>query len=109
MAKQRFLEKNYRQNPWFRQLCRAFLSCKTEAQLADLWRDVATLAELQALSERLEVASLIAEGRTYREVTQKTGASTTTVTRVASFLREGSGGYRRVVKKHHRNQSSPAS
>ncbi|MFA5953931.1 MAG: YerC/YecD family TrpR-related protein [Patescibacteria group bacterium] len=103
MARKRFLENEYRQNQWFRQLCRAFLSCRSEAAVADFLRDVATLAELQALSERLEVAYQVSRGRTYREITNATGASTTTVTRVARFLIDGVGGYRRTIKNnsHH--------
>lgn len=67
-------------------------------------RDVATLSELQAWSERLEVARLLAQGLSYRQVAAKTGASTTTVTRVAHFLENGEGGYRKVLKahRHHR-------
>ena len=67
-------------------------------------RDVGTLSELQAWSERLEVARLLARGWSYRQVARETGTSTTTVTRVAHFLENGSGGYRSVLKthRHHR-------
>lgn len=67
-------------------------------------RDIATLSELQAFSERLEVARLLSQGLSYRKVAAQTGASTTTVTRVAHFLENGEGGYRKVLNthRHHR-------
>lgn len=67
-------------------------------------RDIGTLSELQAWSERFEVAKLLAQGLSYRDVAAKTGASTTTVTRVAKFIENGPGGYRKVLNthRHHR-------
>lgn len=86
------------------QLVQAIKSCKTEEDLKAFLRDVGTLSELQAWSERLEVARLLARGWSYRQVARETGASTTTVTRVAHFLENGAGGYRSVLKthRHHR-------
>jgi TrpR-related protein YerC/YecD len=95
-----FTEHNWRTDPAFQALCKALASCRTSAAVADLLRDVGTLGELQAWSERLEVARLLARGKTYREIAQATGASTTTVTRVARFLHDGEGGYRRLLKAY---------
>ena len=107
--KRRFTEDSWRKEPWFRGLVAALRSLKTEDDTAAFLRDVATLSELQALSERLEVARLIAQGYSYRQVAKLTGASTTTVTRVAHFLENGEGGYRTVLKahRHHRLQPKP--
>ncbi|MBR1428840.1 MAG: hypothetical protein IJ590_01150 [Rickettsiales bacterium] len=61
--------------------------------------DVTTPSELATLQERLNVAMLLEEGNSYKEISQKTGSSTTTITRVARFLKdEKFGGYRWVVK-----------
>ena len=102
--KRRFTEDSWRKEPWFRSLCSAMKSCKTEEELANFLRDVGTLSELQAWGERLEVARLLAKGLSYRTVAAQTGASTTTVTRVAHFLENGEGGYRKVLNthRHHR-------
>lgn len=72
--------------------------------MANFLRDIGTLSELQAWSERFEVAKQLAQGKTYREIAVNTGASTTTVTRVAKFLENGEGGYRKVLNahRHHR-------
>jgi len=102
--KRRFLEDTWRKEPTFRALCLAFASCRTPDEAADFLRDVATLAEMKAFAERLECAKLLAQGLSYREVASRTGASTTTVARVARFLESGEGGYRRFLKvhRHHR-------
>jgi TrpR-related protein YerC/YecD len=76
--------------------------------MANFLRDIGTLSELQAWSERLEVAKQLAQGKKYREISANTGASTTTVTRVAKFLENGEGGYRKALNahRHHRMVSS---
>lgn len=63
--------------------------------------DLCTPAELRALSERWHVAQMLAAGdMSYREIQAKTGVSTTTIGRVARFLREEPhGGYRAVLEQ----------
>ena len=104
--KRRFTEDSWRKEPWFRSLTKALLANKNEEDLANFLRDVGTLSELQAWSERLEVARLLGQGLSYRQVAKVTGASTTTVTRVAHFLENGEGGYRKILHahRHHRMQ-----
>ena|SRR3989338_9281819 len=103
MAKRSFTEGTWKADPWFRSLCKALADCKNTEQVADFLRDVGTLSELKAWSERFEVAKQIASGKTYRMITEKTGASTTTVTRVGSYLFDGEGGYKRALASlsHH--------
>lgn len=63
--------------------------------------DLCTPSEIHALAERWYVARLLDQGSmTYREIHDATGVSTTTVVRVARFLRqEANGGYRRVLDR----------
>jgi TrpR-related protein YerC/YecD len=107
MAKRRFTEDSWRREPWFKSLVAALRSRRSDEDIENFLRDIATLSELQALSERLEVARLIAQGLSYRQVAAKTGASTTTVTRVASFLENGEGGYRDVLHTHRHHRLKP--
>lgn len=104
--KKSFTEDGWRKDPRFRALCNALASCKTPDAVAALLRDVGTLSELQAWSERLEIARQLSTGRSYRAIAEDTGASTATVTRVASFLSDGEGGYRNVVSHQHHHASS---
>jgi TrpR-related protein YerC/YecD len=63
--------------------------------------DLCTPSELHALAERWHVARLLDEGKlTYREIHEATGVSTTTIVRVARFLKtEAFGGYRTILAK----------
>lgn len=75
--------------------------------MANFLRDIGTLSELQAWSERLEVAKMLAKGMSYRDVARVTGASTTTVTRVAKFIENGEGGYRKFLNVHRHHRMMP--
>ena len=65
-------------------------------------QDLCTPKEIESLIERWEVAKLLSSKKyTYREIANKLGASTTTVTRVARFLfSETNNGYKSVLKKY---------
>jgi TrpR-related protein YerC/YecD len=108
MGKRRFTDDSWRKEPWFKALCSAMAKIDNDEDMANFLRDVGTLAELQAWSERFEVAKQLTQGITYREIAKNTGASTTTVTRVGKFLENGEGGYRKVLNahRHHRMVSS---
>lgn len=82
-------------------LIRAILSLETEAEAKAFLDDLCTPSELRAFAERFKVARLLDEGQSsYREISEKTGASTTTVTRVARYLRDmPHQGYRRVLDR----------
>jgi len=109
MSRMSFNEGNWRKDPCFKALCKALAECKDAGEVADFLRDVGTLTELKAWSERFEVAKMVAKGKTYREIMEETGASTTTVTRVARFLTGGEGGYRRSIKTHQHHSSPQVS
>jgi len=77
----------------------AIWSLETRAELQDFLRDLCTLNELETLAHRWEVARLLDEGLPYLEVARRTGASTTTVTRVAHWLKHGEQGYRVALER----------
>ena len=84
----------------FDDLCAALTALDDHADVAAFLRDACTLSELQAICHRLEVARLLDQGgRTYLEIAKEVGTSTTTVTRVAHWLRHGEGGYRIVLER----------
>ena len=63
------------------------------------FRDLCTLTELRDLSQRWAVARLLDDGLHYADISRRTGASTATITRIASWLNHGEGGYRAVLDK----------
>ncbi len=71
----------------------AILSLRTEAECRSFFKDVCTIKELEAMSQRLDVACLLDAGKNYREVCETTGASSTTISRVSKCLYHGDGGY----------------
>jgi TrpR-related protein YerC/YecD len=77
----------------------AVLSLKTKEECAAFLRDLCTVGELQALSERLAIAERVSKDESYISIAGDLGASTTTVTRVAHWLKHGMGGYRTVIQR----------
>ncbi len=61
------------------------------------FEDVCTIKELEAISQRIEVAAMLKAGKNYQEVSRATGASTATISRVNKCLVYGSGGYSLVL------------
>jgi TrpR-related protein YerC/YecD len=82
-----------------RDLFDAILALESRPEAEAYFRDLCTLSELEAMAHRWQVARLLEEGLPYLEIAERTGASTTTVTRVAHWLRHGEGGYRAALDR----------
>ena len=81
-------------------LCDAFLSLESKDEVMMFLKDLCTPQEINALQERWRVCQLLDRGLSYRDIHRTTGASLTTVGRVARFLRnEPYQGYRSVLDK----------
>jgi TrpR-related protein YerC/YecD len=80
-------------------LGRALLRLTDADEAVRFLRDLCTPAELEALADRWRVVQLLREGLTYRDINERTGVSVTTIGRVARFLADGHGGYRRVAER----------
>ena len=63
------------------------------------FRDLCTLTELRDMAQRWAVVQLLDAGLHYAEISRQTGASTATITRIASWLNHGEGGYRAMLDK----------
>lgn len=59
---------------------------KTEEECYRFFDDLCTFSEIEAMSQRFEVASLLADGKTFTQISQKIGVSSTTITRVNKCL-----------------------
>jgi TrpR-related protein YerC/YecD len=82
-----------------RSMFEAILSLGTVDEAAAFFRDLCTLAELDAMSQRWQIVLLLEQGLPYREIAERTGSSTATVTRISQWLHHGAGGYRLVVDR----------
>jgi TrpR-related protein YerC/YecD len=69
--------------------CQAFLN------------DLCTPAELEAFQERWNIVKMLDQGdKSYRQISAMTGASTTTIGRVARFLQQESNkGYKLILNR----------
>lgn len=80
-------------------LVAALLALQTPEEARLLLGDLCTPRELEDLSQRLEVARMLDTGVSYARIQDATGASATTVARVARCLKYGEGGYRTVLDR----------
>ena len=62
-------------------------------------RDLCTVGELHDMAQRWAVVRMLDAGLHYAEISKRSGASTATVTRIASWLHHGEGGYRAQLSR----------
>lgn len=77
----------------------AILSLETREEYYQFFDDLATMNEIQALSQRFQVAKMLKQGKTYNTIEAKTKASTATISRVRRCIDYGSGGYKLVFNR----------
>jgi TrpR-related protein YerC/YecD len=85
--------------PGLDDLAGALMELRTPDEAKRFLRDLCTLPELEALAHRWQIARLLEEGMPYLEIAQRVPTSTATVTRVAQWVRHGSGGYRLALDR----------
>ena len=77
----------------------AILLLENESECDKFFEDICTVKELQDISQRLSVAKMLKEGKSYQVISKETGASTATISRVNRCLLYGSGGYETILKR----------
>ena len=80
-------------------LLNALLTLESQAEAAALLDDLCTLKEIRSLAQRLQVAKLLREGKTFSDIALRTGASSATIARVNRCLQAGPGGYKTVLDR----------
>lgn len=80
-------------------LYEAFLSVTNAEECKKLLDDLCTINEVQSMIQRLEVARLLKEGKTFSDIAILTKASTATISRVSRCYNYGSGGYGMVLDR----------
>jgi len=97
-------------HPWqtqeIKDLCETIASLRSPEEAGRFLRDLCTLSELEAMAHRWQVAQLLEQGLPYLEISRRTHASTTTVTRVAHWLRYGEDGYRLALNRRKRRRTT---
>ncbi|MBO4399818.1 MAG: TrpR YerC/YecD [Lachnospiraceae bacterium] len=82
----------------------AVLTLKNVDECYAFFEDVCTINELLSISQRLEVAHMLTESKTYLDIAEKTGASTSTISRVNRSLVYGNDGYNIAFSRMKNNE-----
>lgn len=82
-----------------RDLAAAVASLRDVDEALRFLRDLCTVNELREFAARWEVAGLLDQGVSYHEISERTGASSATISRVNQWLRYGRDGYRLVLDR----------
>lgn len=80
-------------------LFKAVLELKSTEECYMFFEDICTVSELNAIAQRLEVAQMLKNGSTYSEISEATGASAATISRVNRCLNYGADGYTLILKR----------
>jgi TrpR-related protein YerC/YecD len=85
-------------------LADAVISLRTRDEARRFLRDLCTFPELEALVHRWQTVQLLEQNVPYVEIAQRVPTSTATVTRVAQWLRHGTGGYRIALDRRRKRR-----
>lgn len=80
-------------------LFKAILSLENIEECYNFFEDAFTVQELDSIAQRLEVAKLLYQGKSYVDINKLTGASTATICRVSKCVNYGGGGYKTVIDR----------
>ena len=81
------------------QLFQAVLCLENAEECYRFFEDICTVNEIKAIAQRLEVAKMLTEKKTYHDIAERTHASTATISRVNRALIYGADGYKDVLSK----------
>lgn len=81
------------------QLFNSILTLKDLEECYRFFDDLCTVNEIQSLAQRLEVARMLREGKTYHKIETETGASTATISRVKRCLNYGNDAYEMALER----------
>ena len=80
-------------------LFKAILALKSEEECYRFFDDLCTFSEIESMSQRFHVATMLNVGKTFTQISQKIGVSSTTITRVNKCLCYGGDGYRMLLDR----------
>lgn len=93
---------NYRykiQNEEIDKLFEAILALETVEDCYRFFDDLCTVNELEAFGQRLEVAKMLFNKKTYQEIERETGISAATISKISKSFAFGPGGYEMIIKR----------
>ncbi len=89
-----------------KRLIEAVLLLETPNEVRRFLRDLMTETEIEEFGKRLKTAEMLMDSIPYSTIEKETGLSSTTVARVAKWLNGREGGYKNIIAKLHRGNST---
>jgi TrpR-related protein YerC/YecD len=80
-------------------LYRAILSLQDESEAQIFLRDLLTETEIDEFVNRWKVARMLDNAVPYEVIAKETGMSSTTIARISKWIKNGTGGYRLMLKR----------
>lgn len=80
-------------------LYEAILMLKSVEECYEFFDDLCTIAEIKAMTQRFQVATMLKSGMVYSDIVEQTGASTATISRVNRCLEYGKDGYAKALAR----------
>lgn len=93
------MAKSKLKNPTLDQLFESFSRIQSKKDWYKVFEDLCTIQEIKDMALRFEVANKLDSGLSYQLISEQTGASSTTISRVAKALSYGEGGYKLLLRK----------
>lgn len=81
------------------ELFKAVLTLENIEDCYRFFEDICTVNEIHSIAQRLQVAKLLSDKKTYGDIEETTGASTATISRINKCLVYGADGYKRVLER----------
>ena len=75
------------------------LTLKDREDCYRFFEDICTVNEIHSIAQRLQVAKLLSQKKTYSEIEKQTNASTATISRINKCIVYGADGYKRVLER----------
>jgi len=85
-------------------LFKALMCLENIEEFYKFFDDICTVAEVGEMSKRLQAAKMLKNGIVYNEISETTGLSTATISRVSKCLRYGSDGYNLVLERLEKDE-----
>ena len=84
-----------------KKLIQAVLLLENEKEVKTFLRDLMTEPEIQEFAKRLQAADMLNQNISYSVIEKQIGLSSTTIARVAKWLKGKEGGYKNILNKLH--------
>ncbi len=81
------------------QLFKGMLLLENLEECYAFFEDICTVNEIKSLAQRLAVAKMLQKKSKYTDITEQTGASAATISRVNRALSYGTDGYNNILER----------